>query len=119
MATFQYTALDARGQQTNGTIEAASDAEAVNLLKQNGLYPTSVAEADPSQIEAAAAEQKKAKGKGKSKSKSSGGAGKKIPAKNLMVHTRQLATLIGSGLPLLRSLDVLGKQEPKVYGEGR
>src|SRR5438034_3783676 len=37
--------------------------------------------------------------------------GKKVKAKVLMIFTRQLATLIDSGLPLLRSLNVLSKQE--------
>lgn len=109
MATFQYTALDARGQQTSGTIEAGSDGEAVDLLKQNGLYPTSVATATTQQVAAGKVDKKK-KSKSKGAAKSTGG--KKIPQKSLMIHTRQLATLIGSGLPLLKSLDVLGKQEP-------
>jgi type IV pilus assembly protein PilC len=37
---------------------------------------------------------------------------KTIKPKTLMIFTRQLATLIDSGLPLLRGLNVLGKQEP-------
>src|SRR2546422_7946739 len=38
-------------------------------------------------------------------------ARRKVKSKILMIFTRQLATLIDSGLPLLRSLNVLAKQE--------
>lgn len=114
MATFQYIALDARGQQTDGTIEAATDAEAVNALKQHGLYPTSVRLASevPNKKKSSAS-------KGAKKQKATKRVtGKKAPTKNLMIHTRQLATLIGAGLPLLRSLDVLQKQEPNPVLKG-
>ena len=114
MPTFQYTALDARGQQADGTIEAASDAEAVTALKQHGLYPTSVKIAQKgAKVQAPAGKAKKS-----SKDKKQKVTGKKIPQKNLMIHTRQLATLIGAGLPLLRSLDVLEKQEPNAILKG-
>jgi type IV pilus assembly protein PilC len=109
MANFQYSALDAKGEQTTGVVSAASEAEAVQKLRAQGLYPTQIVEEGKG---------KKAKGKAPSKAKSSkpGGAkskaGGRIKPKSLMIFTRQLATLIDSGLPLLRSLTVLGKQEP-------
>ncbi len=123
MATFQYTALDARGQQTQGTIEAATDVEAVNALKQHGLYPTAVAAISAEEIAAQQAAEEAAQKKSRKGSKAKGAkgekvTGKKIPTAVLMVHTRQLATLIGSGLPLIRSLDVLGKQEPNAIMKG-
>ena len=111
MANFQYTALDARGQETSGTIEAASDAEAVDALKQHGLYPTAVSVASDKEVAKAKSKSKKESSK-KSRGGSTKGAGKKIPPKNIMTHTRQLATLIGAGLPLIRSLEVLERQEP-------
>ncbi|MEI7720678.1 MAG: type II secretion system F family protein, partial [Verrucomicrobiota bacterium] len=40
-----------------------------------------------------------------------GGGTGKVPGKTLTVFTRQLSTLISAGLPLLRSLRTLGKQE--------
>ena len=53
------------------------------------------------------------KSKAKSQAKASKGLlGGRVKPKNLMIFTRQLATLIDSGLPLLRSLTVLEKQEP-------
>ena len=44
MANFQYTALDARGEQKTGSIQAASEAEAIQQLRGQGLYPTQVVE---------------------------------------------------------------------------
>jgi type IV pilus assembly protein PilC len=44
MANFQYTALDAKGEQTSGTLQAATDAEAIQMLRSQGLYPTQVVE---------------------------------------------------------------------------
>ena len=42
MAIFQYIALDAKGEQTTGTVEADSEADAVAKLRTQGLYPTQV-----------------------------------------------------------------------------
>jgi type IV pilus assembly protein PilC len=111
MANFQYSALDAKGEQTTGAVSAANEAEAIQQLRAKGLYPTQIVE-----------EGKAKKGKGiapvKSKAKPArtsagkGRTGGRVKPKNLMIFTRQLATLIDSGLPLLRSLTVLEKQEP-------
>lgn len=105
MANFQYTALDAKGIQATGTISAASEAEAIQQLRGQGLYPTQVKEAGAEPAAAPSTQSKKGK---KLSAKKSG----TIKTKPLMIFTRQLATLIESGLPLLRSLTVLGKQEP-------
>ncbi len=105
MANFQYIALDSRGEQTTGVVKAASETEAVADLRGQGLYPTQVVEEGKGAL---ASTSKKSKGKKKAKAKPGG----KIKPKALMIFTRQLATLIDSGLPLLRGLTVLGKQEP-------
>ncbi len=107
MANFQYTALDAKGEQTTGTVPASSEAEAIQQLRGQGLYPTQVVEEGKGSLTAGKAKTK-TRGK-KSVKKVTGG---KIKPKVLMIFTRQLATLIDSGLPLLRGLTVLGKQEP-------
>lgn len=112
MPTFHYTALDANGQETAGTIEAASDTEAINLLRQQQMYVTDVAQEGKGN--AAAIKAKAGKVASKSKTKVSGKSTESltVKSKTLMVFTRQLATLIDSGLPLLRGLTVLGRQEP-------
>ena len=110
MANFQYAALDAKGEQTTGVISAATEAEAIQQLRGKGLYPTQISEEGKGKKSKAAAP---AKGKAKAKAKSAKGqVGGRVKPKNLMIFTRQLATLIDSGLPLLRSLTVLEKQEP-------
>ena len=114
MANFQYTALDAKGEQATGSVQAGSEAEAIQQLRNQGLYPTQVVEEGAVQASAAKGKGKvefKAapKSKGKTKAKKPGG---KVKPKVLMISTRQLATLIDSGLPLMRSLTVLSNQEP-------
>ena len=118
MAQFQYQALDAKGAQTTGSIDAASDADAISQIRAKGLYPTQVVEQGKGSL--GASSDKGAEGKGKSKGKtktkakkaSKGkGVGGKVKPKLMMLFTRQLATLIESGLPLLKGLNVLAKQE--------
>ncbi len=109
MANFQYSALDAKGEQTTGTLAAASEAEAIQQLRAKGLYPTQINEEGKGKIKAAPI---KAKAKAKGPTLAKGKTGGSIKPKSLMIFTRQLATLIDSGLPLLRSLTVLEKQEP-------
>jgi type IV pilus assembly protein PilC len=111
MPKFHYIALDQNGQEVAGELDASTEAEAINLLRQSQLYPTQVAQEGKGD----AAVKKRAKattaatGKGKT---AKAGANSKIKAKVLMIFTRQLATLIDSGLPLLRGLTVLARQEP-------
>ncbi|MES2507294.1 MAG: type II secretion system F family protein [Verrucomicrobiota bacterium] len=111
MPKFHYIALDQNGQEVAGELDASTEAEAINLLRQSQLYPTQVAQEGKGD----AAVKKRAKStaapKGKGKAVKAG-ANAKIKAKVLMIFTRQLATLIDSGLPLLRGLTVLARQEP-------
>jgi type IV pilus assembly protein PilC len=110
MANFQFTALDAKGEQTTGAVSAATQDEAIKQLRAKGLYPTDIHEEGKGKGKKAAAV--KAKGKAAAKPAAKGHVGGRIKPKSLMIFTRQLATLIDSGLPLLRSLTVLEKQEP-------
>jgi type IV pilus assembly protein PilC len=117
MPKFNYVAMDTRGKETKGTIEVASQAEAVTRLKEMGVFPTKVIEAERPK------EGKKAKGGAPAGGAPGGGAAKKqiniripgltggVKTKSLTTFTRQLATLVDAGLPLLRGLRVLAKQE--------
>ncbi len=107
MANFQYIALDAKGEQTTGSVQAGSESDAIQQLRSQGLYPTQVVEEGKGSLTTG---KTKARQRGKKRVKSASGG--KIKPKILMIFTRQLATLIDSGLPLLRGLTVLGKQEP-------
>jgi type IV pilus assembly protein PilC len=117
MPVFNYIAIDAKGEEVSGSLDAGSEAEAIGQLRHTGVYPTQVVQEGKGSLSIAKGK-RKAKAKGRTKSKSRG-KGKevglfssgKIKGKVLMIFTRQLATLIDSGLPLLRGLTVLGKQE--------
>ena len=115
MAKFEYIALDARGQESQGTIDASNQNDAVGQLRQQGYFPTNVVEAGKGGMPKANKKQQKAmKAASAPKGKKGGGgfmARKTVSTKTLMIFTRQLATLIDAGLPLLRGLTVLAKQE--------
>jgi len=98
MAKFSYTAVDARGKQANGVVDANDQNDAIAQIRQLGFYPQRLDEAKD--------EETAADDKPKIKKKSG-----KVKMKVLTIFTRQLATLIDAGLPLLRSLNTLAKQE--------
>lgn len=110
MPTYQFNALDHKGAPQTGSLNANSEQEALELIRQKGLYPTEIVEAGKGQLSALQTSGKEGK-KGK-KTKKEGKVKGKVNSKTLMLFTRQLATLIDAGLPLLQSLTVLGKQEP-------
>ena len=94
----------------SGTIESTSEAEAIQQLRSQGYYPLQVVEAGKGKLAAKKAAKKGKAAPGPKKAKATTGG--RIKPKLLMIFTRQLATLIDSGLPLLRGLTVLTKQEP-------
>lgn len=115
MPRYSYIALDARGQEASGLVEAVSANAAISQLRQAGYFPTSVIEESAGGTAARAASKRAAKIARASRARAKTGVvlfeRKKVKPKVLMIFTRQLATLIDSGLPLLRSLNVLAKQE--------
>jgi type IV pilus assembly protein PilC len=115
MARFNYVALDSRGQEATGLVEAISSNAAITQLRQAGYFPTSVIEEAIASIDGQEARRRTAKMAGVTKPRAKKGIvlfqRRKVKPKILMIFTRQLATLIDSGLPLLRSLNVLAKQE--------
>jgi type IV pilus assembly protein PilC len=115
MARFNYVALDTRGQEATGLVEAPSSNAAISQLRQAGYFPTSVIEEAISGADGQQARDRAAKMARVTKPRAKKGIvlfeRKKVKSKVLMIFTRQLATLIDSGLPLLRSLNVLSKQE--------
>ena len=115
MPRFSYIALDARGQEATGLVEAASTNDAIGRLRQAGYFPTSVYEEALARPEGKTTRRRAAKmaraTKPRAKTSIALFQRTKIKPKILMIFTRQLATLIDSGLPLLRSLTVLAKQE--------
>lgn len=114
MPRFEYIALDARGQESRGVIEATTSNDVVGQLRQAGYFPTSVVEEGKGGVKVSKKTQKAIKTATAPKAKKGGMVlfqKKTIKSKTLMIFTRQLATLIDAGLPLLRGLNVLAKQE--------
>src|SRR5438552_4548322 len=114
MPQYNYVALDARGQEATGLLEAASTNEAIGQLRQAGFFPTSVyeeAKSSPNGKVSRRAAKMARITRPRARTSIVLFQGKKVKPKVLMIFTRQLATLIDSGLPLLRSLNVLAKQE--------
>jgi len=113
MPRYTYVALDARGQEATGVIEANTQNDAVGQLRQAGYFPKSIAEEGKGK---AAKVQKAAATKSVANKQINISIPflerKTVKGKTLMIFTRQLATLIDAGLPLLRGLTVLAKQEP-------
>jgi type IV pilus assembly protein PilC len=120
MPKFNYVAMDQHGKETKGTLEVASQNEAIGRVKEMGLFPTKIVELDKAKEKPAKAEKAGKTGKPKAKGKKGGGMNLninipglsgRVKVKVLTTFTRQLATLVDAGLPLLRGLRVLEKQE--------
>ena len=119
MPRYNYVALDNRGNETKGSIDVASQNEAIGRVKEMGLFPTKITEADREKTSDKKGGSKAKtmtrpgakKGKGMNINIKIPGLGGGVKPKVLTTFTRQLATLVDAGLPLLRGLRVLEKQE--------
>lgn len=120
MPKFTYSAIEsASGKEKRGVVESASSEQAAAELKAMGLIPTALA-ADtgvaatklhtggkPARKTNAPAEQPL-----RAKKKKSGMTfGRIINNAGLTIFTRQLATLVNAGMPIMRSLETLARQE--------
>ena len=96
--TFEYRGRDASGKVVKGKVEATSEGAVVSRLGTMGIAPITVAETKP--------------GVGLNRDISLGGLGSggRVKLKDLAVASRQLATMIGAGLSLIRALNILSEQ---------
>lgn len=94
MPTFRYKAYTSSGSSTTGTVEADSERLALLLIKSKGLLPREV-------IEDA----------GKNARSSSFSFRRGVPADELSLLTRRLATLVASSVPLFEAMGSLCEQE--------
>jgi type IV pilus assembly protein PilC len=106
MPTFQYEAMDHSGKEVKDTIDASTQEEAQQLIRQKGFFVTKISEKAAKRQKGGKATPKKAGGRKKKKSFTIG----KISSKQLCTFTRQLSTLQDAGLPILRSLKILEGQ---------
>jgi type IV pilus assembly protein PilC len=107
MSSYAYVAVDPQGDETRGTLQVADQNEAVRRIKEMGLFPTKVLQ-ERRQQASRARRAPPSKASWLNLSLPLGGTGVKTAA--LTVFTRQLATLIEAGMPLLRSLRTLQEQ---------
>lgn len=91
MANYHYTAQNKTGTVVSGDVEASTRQAALDLIAKQNLKPISITDAK-------AASKKFSLGKGRVKSK------------DLVIFTRQLSTMVGAGVPLLRALTTLADQ---------
>ena len=104
MAKFKYSALDKDGREMSGVLESTSERTARKELADQGLTVSRISEvAIQSEKKAAAKKQRKPM------------FGTGVTSENVTIFSRQLATLLKAGLPLLRSLEVIGRQEKNPY----
>lgn len=105
MAKFKYIALDKEGRELSGVIESTSENRARKELAAQGFSVSRIAE-----VAAIASDKKASAAKAK---KPLFGTG--VKKENITVFSRQLSTLLKAGLPLLRALEVIGRQEKNPY----
>lgn len=106
MPVYQYEAMDNTGTEVKDTIEAGSEAEAQQKIKEQGFFVTKIAEKGRGGKKKDPEKKKPTAGPRKKKGFSFG----KVKAKHLCTFTRQLSTLQDAGLPILRSLKILESQ---------
>lgn len=93
--TFEYKVKDRAGGVQTGQMEAASSAAVVKTLRDKGFVPLRVAERHMGALD---------------KEVKLPGIRRKVKPKEIAVFSRQLATMVNSGLTLVRALSVLGEQ---------
>ncbi len=92
MPQFAYRAKDSHLQIVEGVIEADTEAAALSRLESQGVFPIAITESGPSHASARKI------------------TAYRVPPRTLAYTTRQLADLLGGGLPLLSALVLLAKQ---------
>ncbi len=89
MPDFAYTALATSGQRSQGTLTATNEREALGMLDARGLFPVSITA---------------------TKTAATRNTGKRVRPRQMATFYSQLADLLHSGVPLLRSLEILERQ---------
>lgn len=109
MGRFAYEALDKGGRVVRGAVEAASEEVVIDQLRGMGFYPTRV-------------EYRAGPGLATVDVMALPGIRlvmHRVKRRHIVVFTRQLATLLGAGLPILRSLNILMEQVESVVFRDR
>jgi general secretion pathway protein F len=97
MSVFEYVALDEKGRQRKGFVDAPGIAAARQKLREENVYPVEINQA---------ADRKEPSIAGVLKIN----IWERVSANDVSMFTRQLSTLLGAGMPLVPSLSILMKQ---------
>jgi len=97
MSVFEYVALDDKGHQRKGFIDAPGVAAARQKLREENVYPVEINQAENRKETALSGALKF-------------NIWQRVPANDVSIFTRQLSTLLGAGMPLVPSLSILMKQ---------
>ncbi|MDO8525408.1 MAG: type II secretion system F family protein, partial [Candidatus Omnitrophota bacterium] len=98
--SFKYTAKDRDGKSVTGTLDTSERASAIDILRKKDLIIISIEEAKSGSIFSLSFKKKK-----------------KITIDDLVIFSRQFATMVDAGIPLVGALDILGEQvENKTFG---
>ena len=98
MAMFRWQGIGPGGETLQGEMEATTPAAVITRLRTQRIRPL------PNRIQQ--------KGKGLDREIKIPGFGEKVKAKDVVIFTRQLATMIDAGLPIMQALDILAQQTP-------
>lgn len=114
MPIFEYTALDGKGKQTKGSLEAESARVARQRLRAQGMSPTTIQEATS---RAPTRRQDLSQSASRPLFQRSLGSllSERVGAKALTFSTRQLATLLSAGIPLVEALQSLAEQTSPAF----
>ena len=99
-AAFEYTALDLRGKQKKGVLEADSMRQIRQILRDQGLVP----------LQVDTASERRNKATSRSTSSSLFKFTRSLGALDRVLFTRQLATLTGAGLPIEEALQAIAQR---------
>ncbi|MCI5128122.1 MAG: type II secretion system protein GspF [Candidatus Electrothrix sp. AUS3] len=102
MPVYEYTALNAQGKKHKGVLDADSMSAARQKIRKDGSYPVDIQETVP--------RGRKKQRQGEQKNLFSLHLGSRIKQQEIHVATRQLATLLGAGIPLVPALSGLVEQ---------
>jgi general secretion pathway protein F len=108
MAAFEYIALDERGKQKKGVLEADSVRQIRQMLRDQGLVPLDVDASSERQ-------RKSATGGSMLDALASLNFGRRLGNLDRVLFTRQLSTLIGAGLPIEEALQAIAQQAEKQH----
>ena len=95
MPKFSWEGRTRTGQVQKGDMDAPNEAAVTSQLRRQGIMPSKI----------------KPRGKGLDMEIKIPGMKPKVSSKDLVVFTRQFATMIDAGLPLVQCLDILGRQQ--------